>query len=43
MDTTTNMDELGPGVLDLEPVELEETDEDISGDPTDVVGFSRNH
>lgn len=33
MDTTTNMDELGTGVLDIEPVDLEETDEDISGEP----------
>lgn len=32
MDTITNMDELGAGVLSLEPVELEETTEEISGD-----------
>jgi hypothetical protein len=37
MDTITNMDELGMGVLELEPIDLEETDEDITGDPNDPI------
>jgi len=35
MDTITNMDELGDGVLSLAGVELEETTEEISGDLDD--------
>jgi hypothetical protein len=34
---TSNMDELGTGVLELEPMDLEETDEDITGDPNEPI------
>ena len=37
MNPNTNMDELGTGVLELEPVDVEETDDDISGDPDDPI------